>query len=244
MYKLPGDNDSFTLGCLANLLDSSISFHFGLGKSSFKIHLGKKLGLIGEKYFFTRRLSGMSFEEEKVVYFLEKGPVCSGKMLELAKEMAEKRGIKSIVVASTRGATGAKASEVFKGCNVVVVTHSTGFSEPDLQELIEDNREKILSSGAKILTTTHAMGGIGRAVRRKFKTIQVDEIIANTLRVFGEGMKVAIEIVLMAADSGLIRTDEDVISIGKYDTAIVVRPANTQNFFDLKVKEILCKPLL
>ena len=48
----------------------------------------------------------------------------------------------------------------------------------------------------------------------------------------------------MAADSGLIRTDEDVISIGKYDTAIVVRPANTQDLFNLRVKEILCKPLL
>ena len=35
----------------------------------------------------------------------------------------------------------------------------------------------------------------------------------------------------------------DVISIGKYDTAIVVRPANAMNIFDLRVKEILCKPL-
>ncbi len=88
------------------------------------------------------------------------------------------------------------------------------------------------------------MGGVGRAVRRKFNTMQVDEMIAHTLRVFGEGMKVAVEIVLMAADSGLIRTDEDVISIGKYDTAIVVRPANAQDLFNLRVKEIICKPLL
>ena len=186
----------------------------------------------------------MSFKEERVLYFLEKGAVCTDKMLEIAKETAEKRGIKSIVVASTRGATGVKASKVFKGYNLVVVTHSTGFREPNMQELIEENRKKILANGAKILTTTHAMGGIGRAVRRKFGTMQTDEIIANTLRVFGEGMKVAIETVLMAADSGFIRTDEDAISIGKYDTAIVVRPANAQDLFDLRVKEILCKPLL
>jgi hypothetical protein len=186
----------------------------------------------------------MLYKEEKSLYFLERGPVCTEKMLELAKEVAEKRGIKSVVVASTRGATGIKASEVFKGYNLVVVTHSTGFREPNLQELTEERRKKILANGAKIVTATHAMGGIGRAIRRKFDSIQADEIIANTLRVFGEGMKVAVEIVLMAADSGSIRTDEDVISIGKYDTAIVVRPANTQNFFDLEVKEILCKPLL
>jgi len=186
----------------------------------------------------------MSFEEGRVLYFLEEGPICIGKMLEISREAAEKRGIRSIVVASTSGATGVEASEAFKGYNVVVVTHSVGFREPNVQELTEENRKKILRNGAKILTTTHALGGAGRAVRRKFGTMQSDEIIANTLRVFGEGVKVAVEIVLMAADSGLVCTDEDVISIGKYDTAIVVRPAHTQDLFDLRVKEILCKPLL
>jgi len=61
-------------------------------------------------------------------------------------------------------------------------------------------------------------------------------------------MKVACEIALMAADAGLVRTDEDVISIAGTgrgaDTAVVLRPVNTRNFFDLKVKEILCKPRL
>lgn len=186
----------------------------------------------------------MSFNEEKILYFLEKGSICTDKMLKRAKEMAEKRGIKSIVVASTHGSTGVEASKVFKGFNVIIVTHSFGFREADQQELIKENMKKIEENGAKILSTTHAFGGVGRAIRRKFGAIQYDEIIANTLRLFGEGMKVAIEIVLMAADSGLVRTNEDVISIGKYDTAIVVRPVNAQNLFDVRVKEIICKPLL
>lgn len=185
----------------------------------------------------------MSFKEDRIVYFLERGPACTHRMLEAAKAVAVERGIRSIVVATTTGDTGVKTSEAFKGYNVVVVTHSTGFHEPNVQELTDENRKKILESGAKIVTTTHIMGGVGRAVQRKFNTIQVDEIIAHTLRIFGAGMKVAIEIVLMAADAGLIRTDEDVISIGKYDTAIVVRPANAMNFFDVNVKEIICKPL-
>jgi hypothetical protein len=186
----------------------------------------------------------MSFNEEMILYFLEKGPICTDKMLQISKEIAEKRGIRSIVVASTRGSTGVKASEEFKGFNVIIVTHSFGFREADQQELLKDNMDKIVNNGAKILSTTHAMGGIGRSIRRKFGAIQYDEIIANTLRLFGEGMKVAIEIVVMAADSGLISTNEDVISIGKHDTAIVVRPAHAQNLFDVKVKEIICKPLL
>jgi len=169
-------------------------------------------------------------------------------VLDVAKKRAEKWGIRSVVVASTKGETGVKAAEMFRGYNVVVVTHSTGFSGPDVQELTLENRERILKAGGKILTTTHAFGGLGRAVRRKFSTYQSDEIVANTLRIFGQGTKVAVEIVLMAADSGLVSVKEDVISIGGSgsgaDTALVLRPANVQDFFDVKVREIICKPWL
>ena len=51
-------------------------------------------------------------------------------------------------------------------------------------------------------------------MRKKFKMYLFEEVVANTLRIFGQGMKVACEITLMAADAGLVRTDEDVIAIG------------------------------
>jgi uncharacterized protein len=58
---------------------------------------------------------------------------------------------------------------------------------------------------------------------------------------------VAIEAALMAADAGLVRTDEDIISTGGsatgLDTAIVLQPVNASSFLDLKVREIICKPL-
>ncbi len=184
--------------------------------------------------------------EIQSVYFAESGSACTEKTLEIAKKRAEQLGIRTIVVASTSGETGVKAVKTFANYRVVVVTHATGFPTPDAQELTQQNRAEILEKGGMILTATHAFGGIGRAVRRRFNTYQVDEIIAHTLRVFGQGAKVACEIALMAADSGLIRTDEDVISIGGTasgaDTALVIKPANTQDFFELKVREVLCKP--
>ena len=129
-----------------------------------------------------------------------------------------------------------------------MVTHSTGFTGPDAQELTDENRERILKAGGQILTTTHAFGGLGRSVRRKLGSYQTDEIVANALRIFGQGTKVAVEIALMAADSGLISVNEDVISIGGTgrgaDTALVLKPVNVQDFFDLKVHEIICKPWL
>ena len=70
--------------------------------------------------------------------------------------------------------------------------------------------------------------------------------IADVLRIFSQGMKVACEITLIAADAGAVRTDEDVISIAGTgrgaDTAIVLTPVYSHHFFDLRVKEILCKP--
>jgi hypothetical protein len=168
------------------------------------------------------------------------------KVLNQVKKRVEELGIKTVLVASSSGKTGAKVAESLKGYNVVVVTHSTGFKEPDAQELTAENRARILKAGGKIITTTHAFGGLGRSVRRKFGTFQADEIVANVLRIFGQGTKVAVEIALMAADSGLISVREDVISIGGTgegaDTALVLRPANVQDFFDVKVHEVICKP--
>jgi hypothetical protein len=184
--------------------------------------------------------------EIQSVYFPEPGSANTEKTLEVAKKRAEELGIKTIVVASTSGETGVKAVKLLANYRVVVVTHATGFPTPDVQELTEQNRAKILEKGGTILTATHAFGGVGRAVRRRFHTYQVDEIIAQTLRVFGQGAKVACEIALMAADAGLIRTDEEVVSIGGTasgaDTALVVKPAHTHDFFELKVREVLCKP--
>jgi hypothetical protein len=168
------------------------------------------------------------------------------RVLQIAKERAEQLGIKSIVVATTTGQTGVRASEVFQGYNLVLVTHSDGFREPNSQELTAENRLAIQANGGRILTCQHAFGGIGRAVRKKLQTYELEEIIAYTLRIFGEGMKVACEIVLMAADAGLIRVGEPAIAIGGTgcgsDTAVVVLPANAQTFFDMRIMEVLCKP--
>jgi hypothetical protein len=184
--------------------------------------------------------------EIQSVYFSEPGDVNTEKTLEIAKRRAEQLGTKTVVVGSTSGETGVKAVKLLSNCKVVVVTHATGFPAADVQELTQQNRAEIVEKGGMILTATHAFGGVGRAVRRRFNTYQVDEIIAHTLRVFGQGTKVACEIALMAADAGLIRTDEEVISIGGTgsgaDTVLVIRPAHTHDFFDLKVKEVLCKP--
>ena len=182
------------------------------------------------------------------VYFEKQDRGNTERTLQIAKARAKELGIGTILVATTSGATGVRAAEEFRGFNVIVVTHSTGFKEPNDQELTEDNRQAIEAAGAKVLTCQHTFGGVGRAVRKKLGTYELEEIIAYTLRIFGEGMKVACEITLMAPDAGLVRTDEPAIAIAGTgrgaDTAVVLRPANAQTFFDMRIMEILCKPRL
>jgi hypothetical protein len=186
--------------------------------------------------------------EIKAVYFEEKGPVNTETTLSIAKKRAEELGIKTILVASTVGDTALRAMEVFKGFRVIVVTHVTGMRQSDDQEFEEKNRQIVEEKGGIVLTTTHALGGLSKAMRNKYQTFVLGEVIADALRIFGQGIKVVCEMAAMAADSGLVRTDEDIIAVAGSgrgaDTAVVMTPAHTHNFFNLKIREILCKPRL
>jgi hypothetical protein len=182
------------------------------------------------------------------VHFDQPGPANTAETLRLAKARADELGIRQVLAATTSGATGAKAAGLFRGYDLVVVTHATGFSGKDVQELTDQNRKGIESLGAKILTCQHALGGVNRAVRFKLKTYQLDEIIAYTLRTMGQGFKVCCEIALMAADAGLVSVKAQAVCIGGTnqgaDTAVVLTPVNAQDFFDLRVHEVICKPRL
>jgi len=188
----------------------------------------------------------MSEIASSCVYFRQAGPMNTARTLELAAARASVLGIRKVLVATTSGATGVRAAEALAGLEVIAVTHSTGFGEPDTQELGAENRAAIESAGATILTCQHAFGGVGRAVRKKLGTYELDEIIAFTLRTFCEGIKVAAEMALMAADAGLVRTDEPLLAIAGTgrgaDTAVILKPANAQTFFDLRFQEIICMP--
>ena len=56
----------------------------------------------------------------KVVYFPKIGRENTEEVLRIAKERADELGIKTILVATTRGDTGARAVEVFNGMKVMV----------------------------------------------------------------------------------------------------------------------------
>jgi len=184
--------------------------------------------------------------EGRITYFEKIGRENTEATLSIAKKRADELGIKTVLVASTVGDTAVRAADVFKGMKVVAVTHPTGFRELDSQEFTEDNKKKFESKGGIILTTRAAFVGLTRQAFGAPPN-EFGDIVANTLRMFSQGVKVVAEITVMAADSGLVRTDEDIIVVtgsGRgADTAAVVRPANSRDLFRMRIKELLCKPL-
>lgn len=175
------------------------------------------------------------------------GPDNTPGTLREAVRRAAELGLERFVVASNSGKTVEALLDLgIDAKRVVNVTHQVGFAGPGLDEMTPDTRSGLSARGVQILTTTHFLAGADRALRLKFGGLYPSEIIAASLRLMGQGVKVCVEITVMAADAGLIPMDDDVMAVAGTtsgaDTACVIHPAHGRDFFDLFVREIVCKP--
>ena len=78
--------------------------------------------------------------------------------------------------------------------------------------------------------------------------MNVPQAMANLLRVFGQGTKVCMEIIMMACDGGCIGIGEKVIAVAGTgsgaDTAVLATAAPSTKITSLRIHEIICKPIL
>ncbi|MBU0480611.1 MAG: hypothetical protein KKG47_05895 [Proteobacteria bacterium] len=167
--------------------------------------------------------------------------------LDILEDGIKKHQIGQVVVASTYGDTGLEAARRLQnlGVTLVVVTHNSGFREPGALEMVPAVRHEIESLGGRVCTGTMPFRNIGTAIREKQGYSQQD-LVANTLRIFGQGIKVCVEIAMMAADSGMI-SQADVLCVAGTgrgaDTVALISPQSSNKLFDLKVRDILAKPV-
>ncbi len=179
------------------------------------------------------------------MYFDKPGKDNTDQTLKLAAERGKALGLDEVVVASTTGKTAYKAMEMFDGCRLTVVTYHCGFKEPFKNQMPDNVRKDIESKGTRVIASSHALSGVERSVAQKYSGVYPVLLIADTLRLLGQGTKVAVEVAVMAADAGTL-SGSDIISIGGSgrgaDAALVLKPAHQNNFFDLRIKEIICKP--
>ncbi|MFA7197778.1 MAG: pyruvate kinase alpha/beta domain-containing protein [Methanoculleus sp.] len=193
----------------------------------------------------------MGFVTRNTYYFDAPGAENTPDAARFAVERARELGIQKIVIASTSGWTALTFREAMKDTDLhlVVVTHAVGFSKPGEWEFAEEAAGLLRAEGATIVTGTHALSGLERAISRspRLGGSSRTEAVAEALRrVVAVGLKVAVECVLIAADQGAIGVDEEVIAVGGTgsgaDTVCVIRPAHTATFFDLQVREIVAMP--
>ena len=186
--------------------------------------------------------------KREIIFFEKPGADNTQATLEAVRERVKSLEIKKIVLATSSGDTALKAVDLLKELDVkiIAVTLHAGtwktYGEPDWEKV-----RKAENLGVRFLTATHTlMGNIGGAIREKFGGLPDSELIAHALYCFSQGMKVAVEITVMAADANLISPKEEVIAIAGNnqgaDTAIVVKSAYSTNFFDLKIREIIAMP--
>jgi hypothetical protein len=179
------------------------------------------------------------------MYFDQPGKENTEQTLKLAADRGRELGLKEAVVASSTGKTAYKAIAALDGFQLTVVTYHCGFKEPFQNRMDADVSKELQDRGIRVISASHALSGVERSVAKKHGGIYPVLLIADTLRLFGQGTKVAVEVAVMAADAGAL-SGNDIIAIGGSgsgaDAALVLKPAHQNNFFDLRIREIICKP--
>lgn len=187
----------------------------------------------------------------EITYFERPGRANTEATILCAKNRAMELGLKTLVVASTTGRTGVMAAEAFADVDidVVVVAEHYGFSEEGKWLMDPANLDRLRFLNAKVMTQSHVLSGVERSISRVLGgTSRVEAIAEAFRRIVGHGAKVCIESAIMAADSGFIPCGPDIEVVviagtgGGADTALVVRPAHMNNFFDLEIREVICMP--
>lgn len=189
-------------------------------------------------------------KERKIVYFNSPGKENTEETLKLTFKTAGETGIKNVVIASSRGESATRALEILDSenldINLVVVTYHTGFVGEGINSMPVEIEEYLREQNVTIVRQTHTLSGVERSITNRVGGASRVEAIAEALRsLFGHGLKVCIEIAIMAADSGAIPIEEVIVAGGRsrgLDTAVILRPAHMNNFFDMQIKEILCMP--
>jgi hypothetical protein len=179
--------------------------------------------------------------EDQIVYFERPGRENTATTFEAVDRALSEMGIRKVVLASTRGDTARFAMDRYAGQDVrlIVVPHQYGFGPG--QRFPQDLVERAEQEGHAVYFGTmlfhqEKLFGIGPA-----------QWVADFLRAFCQGVKVCVEILLMAGNGGLVDQGEQVVVVSGTgrgaDTALVMTGATSTDLKGMHISKILCKPL-
>lgn len=188
-------------------------------------------------------------ERKFITYFEQQGNDYTDDLIKAVKDKIEATDdINRILIASSTGESALKLYGALEGedLEIINVTHHMGFSAPNESDISDDMIKKLEDCGITTHCGLHAFSGAARGVTNKYGGYSPLDVVADTLRMFSHGVKVAAEISIMACDAGLVPAGEKIIAIGGrghgVDTAVILTPVNSKNLFDLQFHEIIAMP--
>jgi hypothetical protein len=192
----------------------------------------------------------MDINQCRYVLFHKAGKDNSGETIAVCKENAEKLEIKTIIVASTNGETAKLAAEIFDLLTqqVICVTHSAYFKENVPHELAPELRVSLEQKGMRFVTGTLAFSGVGSSLLKKYQYFDTTTLFARLVRgLFADGVKVCMEIAMMACDAGLVSPGQEILTVAGTgwgaDTCCWIKAMPSRMFDQLRVHAIFAKPL-
>ena len=188
-------------------------------------------------------------KQKSILYLDKPGRGCVAACVQAAAQRAAALGISHAVVATTSGRTALDLAVALKRAGartkVVGVGYAANFAAKwgRLDAKLARRAEEL---GAVFITGGHAFGGVNSAMQEKLGGLSPNKIVAETYYTLGQGFKVAVEVALMAADQRRLPVGRETLALGGTgkgaDTALILTPACSAEFFDLRIHEIVCMP--
>jgi hypothetical protein len=188
-----------------------------------------------------------------VTYFASEGRANLPECLRLTFEAALLHSLNKIVIFTAVGEglqlaiDGFIQKPEFAHIRVIAVTFAQGTQVATAEgthqhEFPQDVKEELIERRIPLIRANLPFSSITPQHARTGVLAQDMSIVGNALNIFGGGMSLCIQGVLLACDAGEIAIGEHVLAMTA-DTSLIVRAAPTRGLLtDLIVRQVICKP--
>ena len=194
--------------------------------------------------------------KRQVYYFDKPGEENTGLVIEAVAQRLEAGITKRVIVASTSGEAALKFGHALKGKGELLCVLEAPYRREWGEEwpcLKQEFRQELERLGIAIIDRAPYVFHNSVLEAARWSDTSPERLVKETLYCFGQGMKVAVEVVLTGVSCGYLTPYQDVIGVGGTgkgaDTAIVLRATYPACLFDkdpskrLEIKEIIAMPI-
>ena len=194
--------------------------------------------------------------KRQVYYFDEPGEGNTQLVIEAVSQRLEAGGIRKVIVASASGETAAKFARNLKDKAELICVSEAPYRRERGEEwpcLKQRFRRELERLGVAVIDRAPEIFHHSVLEAARWSDAFPERLVRETLYCFGQGMKVAVEVALIAVSCGYVIPYQDVVGVGGSgsgaDTAIVLRATYPACLFDrdpakrLEIREIIAMPI-